>query len=898
MTDRQPDGDGRRARDAAPARAERLYALLLRSYPPAFRARFAGAMTQAFRDRRREAAALGARARAAFWFVAIHDAVRNGLAERMAARRWTRSNGATDHAAADAGRTRASFLAQDLRDAVRSFRRFPGVALTVVATIALGIGANIVILAAVRGVLLTPLPFEAPDRLVQVVQTLPGRGGRANVTPAAAVAWEARTDVFAASAAYAYTTANLTGTTPAERIPVALVAGGFFRTLGVAPLVGRALDAGDAADGAPPVTVVSWTTWQRRFGGRPDVTGGTLRLGATTYRIVGVMPRDFEPLSWRGADLWLPLRLDPANVDTAAYRVVARLADGVTPTVARLALEADAADRARALGADRWPAGVSVRPLATEIVGDVSGTFAALQGCALAVLLLACANLAHLLIARSGWRRREFAVRAALGAGRSRLARQALTEQLLLALAGGALGVLLAAWGIGALVSLAPAETPRLDLIRLDAGLAIWAFGLATACGLIVGVVPAFRLSRTRLASALGAGARAGVVPGRARSLRTVVVVEMALAVLLVSISGVLAGRLRLEQRVDVGLDRQLAAAEVSLPGAAYPTSDAWRQTFAAMLDRVRALPGVTAVGLVDTLPMSQSWSQVRYRLAEGDAAFDFALSYRVAGDYFHAAGIRVEAGRAFDAGRRTGAPSVLVSHALARRHWPDGSAVGRRIWLDGVAEPFTVQAVVGDVHHRSLADGPEAALYFSAEDLPVPRAVIVARTDGDPSALLAPMRVVVAAIDPQLPLFNTRTTDALRADLLALPRLLVGLVSAFAVLALVLGLVGVHAVVALTVAAERRETGVRLALGASPGALARGFLARGLTLSAAGLGVGLGLSIAAGTALARVMDLPRPDAALLGLVTVALASAALLACAIPARRALRTDPVEVMRSD
>jgi predicted permease len=865
-----------------------LYRRLLAAYPEGFRHRYGHAMTQAFADRRREAARGGPGALLRFWVAAGADVARTGWAERRVARA----------AARHAGRSRQGpLLVHDLRQGVRSLWRQPVVTLTVVLTMGVGIGANTTVFSAVSG-LLGPLPFPAEDRLVQVWQSDPARGiGRANVSLAATAGWIARDDLFDAVGVYAYTTSNVTDIQPPERIPVARVSSGFFDALAVPPLLGRALVDADAVPGAPPVVVVAESLWRSRFGGGADVVGRTVRLDDTTYAIVGVMPERFEHLSWRGAVLWLPQRVDPDNRN-GAYRTVARLRTGVGLTAADRALDVQADELSRTF--DGWPPGVTITSLRESLIGDAGLSMLFVQAAALAVLLIACANLANLLLAGAAGRRREFAIRASLGAGRWRLIRQSLVESAVLGIAGGLAGLLVARWGVALVVAAAPPDMPRLDQIRLDGTVFAAGLVLAGLTGLAFGLVPALRLARAGVDGSAHVGGRS-VAVGRQRPLRGLIVAEVALAVVVLGVSGLLVRAQATLQSHDVGLDLDgVVAAEVSLPFSRYPEADAQRAMFDRMVERVAALPGVERAGLVDTLPLSQSWSQARYRLEEDDAApAHLALLYRADDGYFCVVGIPLRQGRLFDRTDASGPPVAVVSGVVAARHWPGDTALGKRLWIVQWPEPLTIVGVVGDVRHTSLEGGLEAGVYVPTSQLAPFRGVLVARTSQDPRLLIPAMRAAVAELDPMLPLFNTRTTADLREDALAARTLVTALTGAFAALALVLGAVGVYGIVAFGVVSRRRETGIRIALGAKPGDVARLFLRQGMWLAVVGLALGLIGATAAGLALTRVSaDIPPPDVWTFAIVAAVLGAVTLVACYVPARRALRVDPTEVMRGD
>jgi len=842
---------------------------------------------------KREAVTRGAglARRASFWMETLADVARNAGAERAAIRKPV----------VDAPRRRpapVATLAQDVRFAVRRLAREPGFSLVAIVTLALGIGANTAVFSSVNGVLLRPLPFAEPDRLVQVWQSDRSRGVLRSPPPQGLfLDWQARARGFDQLAAYLYTTANLTGGHDPERIPVAYVSAGFFATLGVQPAVGRDFVAGDARQGAARVAIVSHAFWQRRMAGSASALGRAIHFSGEPYTVVGIMPDGFEHLSWRGADVWLPLALDAADRSSGGLRVVGRLRDGVSLTAAQADLAALQAElAATAADRDNIQPDVFLAPLQEDIVRGTTEALVLVQVAALFVLLVMCANLASVLLARASAREKEMAIRAAMGAGRRRLARQLLTESAVLAVAGGLPGLLVAWLGVRALVAALPPDMPRLGAIGIDGYVLTAAMGLSVVTGLLFGVVPALRAARGDLEETLRAGGRDGFA-ARPRALGFFVVAEVALALLLLTGAGLMTRSFVALNHVDPGFDtRGALAVEVSLPLAKYEARDAQARFFAELEARLSAVPGVGAVGAVNTLPLSQSWGSVPLDVGREEPAR--TLFYQVNAAYFGAMGIALRGGRSFtDRDGPGSAPVAMVSQTLARRVWPEAGAVGQRVrlpWEDGWRE---VVGVVSDVRHTAIADPPEAGVYVPAAQSPFSRGVLVVRATLPPDALASRIRDEVRALDSNLPLFNVRTLAELQAEAVAPARLVAGMTGAFSLLALALGAVGLYGVIAYATTRRTREVGIRMALGARRADVVRLFVAHGLKLLVIGLALGLAASLALAPLMASLLFGVEPtDVATLAAVTLLLLLVGVTASYLPARRATRVDPMVALR--
>ncbi|MFB3827659.1 MAG: ABC transporter permease [Bryobacteraceae bacterium] len=791
-----------------------------------------------------------------------------------------------------------------MRFALRLFIKSPGFTAAAVLALALGGGAGTVIFSAVYSVLLRPLPFRDPGQLVAVWEkSLPRQRDRNFVSPANYLEWSRRNHVFSGMAAIQNYQANLDGGDP-EELQAERVTPNLFALLGAAPLLGRPFAPGDER---ARLVLLSHRLWRRRFGSDTKVVGKTLRLNDQPWTIAGVLKPEFHIVN-REVDLWTPLALDNASLYRESNRrdctVIARLKPGVTAEQAGLAMESLARELERAY--PRLNAGwsVAVLPLAREITGEVRPALLMLFGAVLLLVLMACANVANLLLARAAARRREIAVRAALGAGRGRLARQLAGESILLGLAGGLAGLLLAFVGIRFLAALAPKEVPRLEGVGLNLPVLGFALGLSLATALLFGLAPALAAAGADVSAGLREGARgssAGPLHGRLRNL--LAVCEISLAVVLVA-GAVLLGRSFLRLRaVDPGLDpSNLLTMRVLLSGpqAAGPARVAF---FEQALERIRALPGVRAAGTVSFLPVTGFGSGATFWV-EGQpppATRPVALVRAADPGYFEAAGIPLRHGRGFTQLDRGDAPRVVVvSQSLARQIFPGQNPIGRRLSMD-FRHPVSAEivGVAGDVRAESVRAEPLATIYCPHRQLPSPAMAFAVRTAQDPETLARAVVAEIRALNPGQPVAALRTMDQILAESLAAHRFQTALLGAFAAVALLLAAVGVYAVVSYNVAEQTHEIGIRMALGASGGRVVSEVVRQAMTTAVAGILIGSGVALRLTRTLAALLYSIGPgDPVTFASVPLVLAGVAALASWIPARRAVRIDPLEALRQE
>ena len=817
-------------------------------------------------------------------------------------------------------------LGQDLRYALRGLRQRPGFTAVALITLALGIGANTAIFSVVNGVLLRALPYDRPERLAMI-------WGHRTQEPQAELSvpeyWELRerTRSFARVAAFADGSVNLTGSGAPERLRTGYMTADAPAVLGVVTTMGRGFTADEDLPGGPAAVLLSDALWRRRFGSDPRIVGRTLLLDDAPATVVGIMPAAFQlPTHHAGTpmELWAPLQLDPA-IDRSQrgwhfLDVVGRLRDGVTLEAAAGEVSILLRGMLAAYPAEYTPEfdGMATS-VSREVVGDVRPAILVLLGAVLLLLVIACANVAGLLLARSETRQREMALRRALGAGRARLLRQLLTESVLLATGGGLLGLLGAAWGVRALVLAAPDSVPRLGTVSIDARVLAFTAGLMLLTGILFGLAPALPAMRANLSGALTDGGRAGT-PGAARQRfrRALVTAQVALALVLATGAGLLVQSFLRLRQVDPGfVPERLLTARVELSPVRYATAGATRAFYRDLLEWLGALPGVRSAAAARALPMTGrleigDWSFV----LEGHAAspplptdWHPADWQVVTPGYFVTMGMPVLQGRGIADQDRLGTPGVVViNRTLARQVWPGGDALGRRVLLGGGGADSvwrTVVGIVGDVRHRGLSAAPRPEMYLPAAQFPAGTGTptrsmyLVLRAAGDPDALAGALRAAVAALDPDIPLSGVQTMEAAMGSWAAGRRLVMLLVSGFALLALTLGAVGIYGVMSHLVAQREREIGVRIALGAVPGQILRMVLAQSAWVVGAGIVVGIAGALAATRLLAGLLFQVRPRDPLTFLGTAcALVVVAAVATLVPALRAVRTDPAHALRSE
>jgi predicted permease len=910
-------------RPEVPRRWLWLYRAMLRAYPGRFRERHGAEMERLFADRSAEARARGPGAVAKHWAATVSDVARNGVAERVAG-----GGGGGDGAGPgrDAGR-RGDVMGgvwRDVRYAVRTLARNPGFALIAVLTIAVGIGANTAIFSVVRAVLLRPLPYATPDRLAVVSVNLTNRDlPDMPLSPLDFRDFEERTRAFDAAAAAVIFPQSLV---TAEGEPVQVQTGGvthdFLDLLGVAPALGRGFAPEDAAvpppdsaqNAGPLAALLAHGIWRDRFGGDPEVVGRSIELGGNRVTVVGVLPEGFRLLFPPSAgmptraDVWTPMRLDPDALPRGNLflRVVARLAPGVTPAQARTDLE-----RISAHLRDVFPgwetAGLRLEAtgLHDELVADVRPMILALLGAVGFLLLVACANVANLLLVRGSTRSREIAVRAAVGGSRRRILRQLVSESGVLALAGAVLGVVIAAGGIRLLLWLQPPDVPRLETVTVDGMVLGFTAAAAVVAALAFGVVPALRASRADLGQVLKTRGAGG---GGGHRLRNgVVVAEVALSIVLLVGAGLMVRSFAALQRVEPGYDPgEVLTFNLSLPNARYATQEE-RAGFALRLkDRLEAIPGVERVGAAFPLPLTGAAFNGRYgtEAALSDPTLYRQADYRmVVPGYFEAMGTRVLAGRTFTRADFVDSAAVaVIDDALARRLWPGQSPVGRTLHVRvSSPDPQTVE-VIGVVEHQRSAtlarEGPET-VYFTARFTGLFGISFVVRTAGDPRAAVPGAREALASLDPTLPLGDVRTMASYVDESMASTRFALALIGVFGLTALLLAAVGLYGTLAYAVRQRHGELGVRVAFGAARSDILGLVLRQGLILTGLGIALGsvaaLGLTRALTSLLVEVTPTDPATFVGIGALFLVVATGASL---VPARRALRVDPVTALRED
>lgn len=804
-------------------------------------------------------------------------------------------------------------LWQDVRYGARVLIKHPGFTVVAVLTLALGIGANTAIFSFVNTVLLRPLPFKDPDRLVYVFRTQPpimaGPISRPDYFE-----WEAQNGVFQGVASFQRTTFNVTGGEEAERVSGARVTQGFFPLFGVAPRRGRFLESSGDWAGGGRVAVISEGLWQRRFGGDPGVTERIVTLDGDTYSIVGVAPSTFQfPAR---VEVWTPALLAEAKTNRGSnyLNVIARLRDGVNLAQAQAQMNQIASAEAAQYPDHDMNLTVTIMPILEAQVRNIRSVLLILLGAVAVVLLIACANVANLLLARATARQREIAIRAALGAGRMRIVRQLLAESVLLSLLGGAFGALLAVWSVHLLAALAPATLPRVTEIGLDRWVLGFTLLLSVLTGLLFGLAPALQVSRPDLNESLKEGARGSASggPQRAAVRRVLVITEIALSfVLLVSAALLIKSISRLTD-VNPGFDpRPLLTANVSLPrtpGANEGSAEDVRKAnyfLTAVQQRIGSLPGVGAVGVINDLPVSGSGSvngdfniEGRPKFKSGEAP---VAEFRwITPDYFRAIGIPLLRGRVFNDQDGPISPvNILVNEALARQFFPDQDCIGQRLEvLDD--RPHEIIGVVGNARQWGLDRPPDPEIYFSySQMVDGGETTLVVRTTGDPAALAEAVRRAAREVNRDAPVYKITPMTQVMADSTAQRRFNTILMTAFAGVALVLASVGLYGVISYSVAQRSHEIGIRMALGAQTGDVLRMMLWQGARLALAGVMVGLAASLLFTRLLSGLLyGVSATDAVTFTGTAVALTGVALLACYIPARRATKVEPVVALRSE
>ncbi|MBV9772511.1 MAG: ABC transporter permease [Gemmatimonadetes bacterium] len=813
---------------------------------------------------------------------------------------------------AEARRDWLDDLRQDLRFGVRSALRAPVFSLLAVLTLALGIGANAAVFGVVKSVLLNALPYRDSGALVRVYGRFrDGTNEQGGLSAGTITDVAERQHSFSSMAAFRSnpTDAVLAGTDEPRVVQVAWVQPAFFPTLGVSAAMGRLIRDDDVADTARMV-LLTHPAWQRLFGGDPGIVGREVVTNGITRTVVGVLPRGFVgPMG--DADIYYPLNLGPTLRDPVAVRgagwlgMVARLKPGVAQDAARREMEVIADQLSREYPRDDGSLGIRAMPIRDAMVGDTRTPLLVLMASAGLVLLITCANLAGALLSRTLSRRKEFAVRVALGAGRGRLVRQLLTESLLLAVAGGVAGILLAMGGLALLRGLATQALPSYAELSLDRGALLFTSVLALLTGVVFGLAPALSVRRSEPQETLRDETRGASEGRRSRNLRGVLVAgQIALCVSLLTGAGLLVRSLlaMTSQAPGFGPDGVLAVA-VQLPSATYQDPAAQTRFFGLLEERLRGLPGVTSVGEASAVPTDvkqHNGINIVGAPPPSSDAQPFVLYAPVSDDYFHTLRIPLRSGRVFGPQDRPDAPpTMVVSEAMARRFWPGGGALGAQLRMgpDPNSTPYTVVGIVGDVRNDPARPDAEPMAYGTSRLDARPTRTLLLRTSGDPLALVNPVRREIAAVDPGVPMREATTLRTFLADRLTSRRLPVVLMTAFGALALLLASVGVYAMFASMAAAREREFGVRVALGSSRRAIASLVLRQGGVWMAAGLVAGAGGIVLVTRFVRGLLYGVEPfDPVALGAALALLLACAAVALLVPVRRATRVDPVTILR--
>ena len=802
-------------------------------------------------------------------------------------------------------------LGQDLKYAVRALRSAPGFTAVALLTLALGIGANTAIFSVVRGVLLAPLPFRETEQLVRIWHAQPSEGiDNGAVSEPDFLDWQRETQRASSLGGFFFADGlsgvDLTGEGNPERLSAALVTDGFFQTLGTSAMLGRTIGADEHVEGRNRVAVLSHGMWMRRFAGDRGILGRSISLNGQPFQVIGVMPPGFTYPADRALDVWIPLSFfGPDDIGRArAARflgVIGRLKPGVTRQQLNEDLTAIATRLERQYPDNPGWTHVNTVGLRDSIVGDVRRPLFVLMVAVALLLLIACVNIASLLLARASGRQRELAVRAALGAGRGRIARQLLTESMTLAALGGALGVGLGYVAVRALASAGAAELPRAEEVRVDGIVLAFTVGVSVLAGLLFGVAPTLRASAANLQGMLRAGAR-GSVGGAGQRLRSgLVIVEVALAVVLVVGAGLATKSFARLLSVSPGWQSSNALVVLMSVPDRFATREGAMAYYQQVLDALRAVPGVVHVGAIRDLPLRGNGEMMYVSTPEKPlppGQGEPAQRHQISADYFKAMGTPLKAGRYFEPTDRAGMPFVvMVNEELAHRVWPGQDAVGKKVRFGDIDVP--VIGVVANMRQRGLAEPVDPAVYLHVMQNMRSRMSIVIRTRGEPAAYAEPARKAIWTIDPNQPIAGIMTLESVLGTAVARPRLLAWLLALFGVIGLTLGALGIFGVLAYAVNQRRQEIGVRVALGASPRTVLRLIVGQGMLLAVIGVGAGVaGAALLTRSMQTVLFGIDSSDPATFVQVIVVLLGAALLASWLPARRALAIDPVTALRYD
>jgi putative ABC transport system permease protein len=798
-----------------------------------------------------------------------------------------------------------SSLIQDLKVSVRSLAARRGFTAVAVLTLALGLGATTALFSVVHAVLLRSLPYPDPDRIVALWETSrdnPGVSQGGTTSHLNYLDWKARARSFEAMALYAPTNRNVTGLGEAEMVPSGIVTPDFFRAFGSPPFMGREFTVEDDRPGAPEVVIVSDGFWRERLGARQDVLGSRLEISGRAAQIVGVAPPGFDFPN--RARLWLPVRNDDTECGRRCIYLdgVARLAPGASFEAARDEMTAIARALEAEYPAENTNVTVGTARLRDLIVGDVRPALLMLLGAVAMVLLIACANVANLLLVRGAARQDEIAIRAALGAGRLRLVRLLLTESAVLAIAGAGCGLLVGWWAMDILKQLAPASIPRLAEAGFDLTTFAFAFGLALMTALLFGLGPAVHVIRRPITTLLGARGETGGARSR-WSRSTLLAAEVALSVMLLAGAGLMVRSMARLQAVEPGWQSEgIITFTTSLPSARYPETADVVRGFDEIGARLRAVPGVERVGRITGLPLSPTVMVLAFERPDlpepAPGQGPTALFRPVDAEYLHVAGIPLLNGRHFGPeDGASGQPTVIISREMAEQYWPGEDPVGRQLQIGST--PRTIVGIVGGVRSTNLSAPPEPEMYVPDAQASSRSTAFVLKSSLPPGQVLRAARETVRDFDRLLPVFRAQPWSVLEDQALARPRFYLALLGVLAMLAVTLAAVGVYGVVAYAVSQRRREIGLRMALGAGGADVVRLVVWQGLRPVSIGTAVGIAGALAGGRFLADMLyEIPPRDPSTMMAVVVLLMAIAIVACAIPAWAATRIPPASALRAE